>query len=258
MIVNGRFMELVILAAVSTTVLWLLQRKQVPYIRRVPGLDAIEEGVGRATEMDKPVLYSYGLGRGGITNQTLASLSILDYVAGLCARSDTQLVIPSGGDEQSYIVRPIAVDIVRNAYVREGKADEFDADTMIPFFSGMQFAYGMSVVGLTLERRPACYIYIGSQGADALMMCEAATNVGSYTIAHGGYAGNMAALACAADYLLIGEEVPAAGAYLSKDEAMLSTLRVQDLSRMVIWGFILVGAVLAQIGIDLIKNLAQT
>jgi hypothetical protein len=122
----------------------------------------------------------------------------------------------------------------------------------------MQFAYGMSVVGLTLDKRPACYIYVGSQGADALMMCEAATNVGSYTIAHGGYAGNMAALSCAADYLLIGEEVPAAGAYLSRDPALLSTLRVQDLSRMIVWAAILLGAILAQVGMTIIKDLAQT
>ncbi|MGB9586647.1 MAG: DUF6754 domain-containing protein, partial [Armatimonadota bacterium] len=31
------------------------------YIRRVPGLNAIDEAVGRATEMGRPILFSPGI-----------------------------------------------------------------------------------------------------------------------------------------------------------------------------------------------------
>ena len=57
----------------------------VPEIRKISGLEAIDESIGRATEMGKPVLYNIGMG--DITNaDTLASLPILEYVTKTCAK----------------------------------------------------------------------------------------------------------------------------------------------------------------------------
>ena len=52
------------------------------YIRKMPGIDAIEEGIGRATEMGKPVLYIPGID--DLQDiQTIASMLILGQVSKL-------------------------------------------------------------------------------------------------------------------------------------------------------------------------------
>ena len=37
----------------------LAKRKDI-FLRRIPGLDAVDEAIGRATELGKPVLYMTG------------------------------------------------------------------------------------------------------------------------------------------------------------------------------------------------------
>jgi hypothetical protein len=51
------------------------------------------------------------------------------------------------------------------------------------------------------------------------------------------------------DYTLIGEELYAASAYLSKEPIQIGTLRGQDLGKAVILSVILIGTVIATIGV---------
>ncbi len=55
------------------------QRGRVPFIRRIAGLNAIDEAVGRATEMGRPVMMVPGIS--GFDVVTLQALSIFSYVA---------------------------------------------------------------------------------------------------------------------------------------------------------------------------------
>ena len=57
-----------------------LAGKKKLFIRRIAGLEALDEAVGRSTEMGKPVLYVTGLADVDDI-QTLAALSILSHVA---------------------------------------------------------------------------------------------------------------------------------------------------------------------------------
>ena len=50
------------------------------FIRRIPGLEAVDEAIGRATEMGRSIMYILGLG--GVSNvATIASMNILSQVA---------------------------------------------------------------------------------------------------------------------------------------------------------------------------------
>lgn len=60
------------------------QRGRVPFIRRISGLNAIDEAVGRATEMGRPVMMVPGIS--GLDVVTLQALSIFSYVARAVAR----------------------------------------------------------------------------------------------------------------------------------------------------------------------------
>src|SRR5207244_3792102 len=56
-----------LLAAITALILGFIARarRQSLYIRRIPGLSAVEEAVGRAVEMGRPITFSLGLGQWG-------------------------------------------------------------------------------------------------------------------------------------------------------------------------------------------------
>jgi hypothetical protein len=59
----------------------------------------------------------------------------------------------------------------------------------------------------------------------------------------------------ACDYTLMGEELYAASAYLSKEPMLLGSLRGQDWGKLLVIASLLVGAVLRLLGFDWFVNL---
>jgi hypothetical protein len=256
-IYEGKFVALLLLLLVFALTIFFMTGGRRPYVRRVPGLDAIEDAVGRSTEMGKPVVCSYGWAFGSFDYWTVAALSILSHVADLSVKNDTRLIVPTGGSTGSFIVRPVAVDIVRLAYESQGKGDQFNENDM-PFLSGSQFAMGSGYAGILLSERPGSMIFTGSAGADAMMIAEVSNQVGAITITSATYMGNVAAMACASDYIMIGEEVPAAGAYLSQEPSQLASIRTQDIYKFIAIGLIVIGWALIQTGSDFIVQLLSS
>lgn len=254
-IAEGRFVGLILDIILFALVIYYTRGDKQIHIRRVAGLDAIEEAVGRAAEMGKPVVCSYGLG--GFTYWTLAGLAILSHVAELCARTGTRLIVPTGGSTSSLIVRPVAEEIVKTAYTVEGVPDQYNPDDL-PFLSGQQYAYVGGYVGILQRTRPASVIMTGSHWSDAMNIAETSNAVGAITITSGSYIANVAALACASDYILIGEEAPAAGAYLSDRPSDRASIRVQDIFKFLALGCIILGLVLSSLGINFVGNLLST
>jgi len=67
-----------------------IARRRELYIRRIAGLEALDEALGRATEMGKPVLFMHGL-YGMDQPSTIAAVNILGRVARRTAEYDTSL-----------------------------------------------------------------------------------------------------------------------------------------------------------------------
>lgn len=254
-IISGRFIGLLLNLTIFLAVIYYTTGQKKIYIRRVAGLDAIEEAVGRAAEMGKPVVASYGIG--GFTYWTLAGLAILAHIAKLTARTGTRLIVPTGGADASLIVRPVAEEIVKTAYTIEGVPDQFNPDDL-PFLSGQQYAYVGGYVGIMQRTRPASVIMTGSHASEAMNIAETSNAVGAITITSGSYISNVAALACASDYILIGEEAPAAGAYLSDDPHQRASIRVQDIYKWIALGLIILGLVLTNVNVTFIQDLLRT
>ena len=40
--------------------LWRAKRGHIPYVRPIPGIASLEEAVGRATELGRPVIFAMG------------------------------------------------------------------------------------------------------------------------------------------------------------------------------------------------------
>ncbi|HBK85208.1 MAG TPA: hypothetical protein DDZ53_04150, partial [Firmicutes bacterium] len=61
----------------------------------------------------------------------------------------------------------------------------------------------------------------------------------------------------ACDYCLLGEELYAAGAYLSQDKAKLGSIGAQDIAKAITMVILLVGSLLATAEIDGLANLLK-
>ena len=70
------------------------KREEKLYIRPIAGLAAMNEAIGRATEMGRPVLYVPGIADVDDI-QTIASMVILAEVSKLAASYDTRTIVPT-------------------------------------------------------------------------------------------------------------------------------------------------------------------
>ncbi len=214
-----------------------VRTKSTFFLRRIPGIDAIEEAIGRAAETDRPILYLTGsgelTGRGDASNMsTIAATVLLGEVAKRSAVSGTAITVP----HRSPIVMAIAQDMVKDAYRAAGRPDAYSDESNF-FIAADQFAYTAAVDGIMLRERPAANFFIGYYYAESLLLAETGAATGAMQIAGTDAEHQLPFFVATCDYTLIGEELYAASAYLSRDPALVGTLRGQDLGK----GFLLVG-----------------
>lgn len=215
---------------------------KIPPIHKVAGLDALDEALGRATEMGRPVHFSPGIG--SIDNaQTLAAFSILGYVAKACAKYDTALIVTN----RYSVIYPITEGIVKQAYMEVGKPDSFVADN-VRFLAEDQFAYASGVTGIMNRERPAANMLLGAFWAESLIFAEVGNTMGSIQISGTANTAQIPFFVAACDYCLIGEELFAASAYLSKDPVLVGNLIAGDWGKMGTIALVAIGALLTTFG----------
>jgi len=221
------------------------------FVRRIAGIEAVDEAIGRATEMGKPILYLTGLG--GVSDiSTLAGLNILSRVARKTAEYDTPLLLP-GNDP---FVMVIQREIVKGAHIDAGRPDTYKEEN-IYFVSDSQFAYVAAVNGVMLRERPAAIFYMGSFYAESLILAETGNSTGAIQIAGTDSDHQMPFFIAACDYTLIGEELYAASAYLSREPLLLGSLKGQDWGKLVLMVVIFTGIILESVGIHWILRFFQ-
>ena len=198
------------------------------FIRRIPGLDALDEAVGRATEMGKPVLYSSGLNPIDSIS-TIASMCILGEVARKVARYESRLIVPN----YDPIVMTVAQEVVKEAFLREGKPHLY-RESDIFFLSPEQFSYAAGISGIMLRERPATNLFIGYFYAESLILAEAGNMSGAIQVAATDAIMQLPFFVAACDYTIIGEELYAASAYLSRRPDLVATIKTEDWFKMIL------------------------
>ncbi|MBM3211489.1 hypothetical protein FJZ33_04660 [Candidatus Poribacteria bacterium] len=221
------------------------------FIRKIAGLDAIDEAIGRATEMGRSVLYVSGLG--GIRSvPTIASLNILSRIAHKTAEYGTPLYVP-GNDP---VVVNIAKEVVQNAYLDAGHPEIYRSENIF-FVSEEQFPYAAAVDGIIIREKPAAIFYLGVFMAESLILAEVGNSVGSVQVAGTDSITQLPFFITSCDYTLMGEELYAASAYLSKDPLLLGSLRGQDWGKLIVIVMIILGVILQLIGVGWFINLLK-
>jgi len=198
------------------------------FVRKIPGLLAVDEAVGRATEMGKPILYVPGLT--GISDvATIAAMNILGEIAKKIARYDSNLIVPNTDP----IVYTVAREVVKEAYAQAGRPDAFKPDSVY-FVTDSQFAYAAAVDGIMTREKPAANFFMGYFYAEALILAETGASTGAVQIAGTDSVMQLPFFITACDYTLMGEELYAASAYLSREPLLLGGLIGQDWGKAII------------------------
>jgi len=248
---------ILVFAVVFTTLIllythWARQGKSL-FVRKISGLDAIEEAVGRATEMGKPVLFIPGISEIDEI-ETIAGLSILGRVARITAQYETPLIVPV----RYPMVLAAGQEVVEQAYASMGKKDAYDRDT-VKYVAGEQFAFTATVNGIMMRDRPAANIYMGAFFAESLLLAETGNAAGSIQIAGTARPEQLPFFVAACDYTLMGEELYAASSYLSHEPLLLGGLKGQDFIKIILVVMIIIGVILLTLGIgEEFKDLLKT
>ena len=208
------------------------------FIRKITGLDAVDEAVGRATEMGRPILYCMGIGLVDYI-ATIASFNILGEIAKKTGQYETPLIVPTSDP----VVYTVAREIVKESYATIGRPDLFDTDKVY-FVTDSQFAYAAAVDGVMLREKPAANFFIGYFKAESLIMAETGASTGAIQIAGTDQITQLQFFVTACDFTLIGEELYAASAYISKEPLLLGAIKGEDLGKIVILSALAVASII--------------
>ncbi len=249
---TGRTVVLIFVIIFTSLVIFFVnsaRKGRELYVRPIPGMDAVDEAVGRATEMGRPILYVLGLST--ISDvATIASLTILGRVAKKVAEFQSKLLVPCCDP----IVMTVAQEVVKSAYLDAGRPDAYDEGN-IWFLSRSQFAYAAGVNGIMLREKTATNFYLGMFYAESLVLAETGNIAGSIQIAGTDAVTQLPFFITSCDYTLIGEEFYAASAYLSREPKLLGSLKAQDWGKAGFIVLIILGGFFASIHFDAFVNL---
>ena len=221
------------------------------YLRPIEGINAVDEAIGRSTELGKPVLYT--LGFCDISDvATLASLSVLSYVAEKCAKFGTPLIVPN----YDPVVMSVAQEVVKEAYIKADKLEEYKEEN-IYFLSQRYFTYAAAICGIMVREKPAANFFVGVFHAESLLLAETGASTGAIQIAGTDQVTQLPFFITACDYTLIGEELYAAGAYMSKNHILTGTLKAQDSIKAIIVMILGIGFLLSILEITDISTILK-
>lgn len=227
----------------------LARHGKVSYVRPISGMSEIDNAIGRATEMGRPILYVMGLGAPDEI-ATIASYTILARVARKTAEYRTDIIVPCNEP----IVMTIAQETVKNAYLEAGHPDAYNEE-MVFYVTSMQFAYVAAVNGIMLRERTATNCYFGKFYAESLLLSETGNIAGSIQVAGTDEVAQLPFFVTTCDYTLIGEELYAASAYLGRDPLLLGALKSQDLAKAIVMLLILIGTIMISFNYTWLKDL---
>lgn len=220
-------------------------------IRSISGLEALDEAIGRCTEMGRPAHFTFGIGE--MDANVLAAFDVLGHVSRQCARMDTDIIVTNALGE----VQMMTEELVRSSYIAEGKAESYKPDN-VRFLSNVQTAYMSAILGIFERERPAANLMMGPFFAESMMLAEAGQQIGAIQVGGTGRTIQVPFFVAACDYTLIGDELFVAGAYLGRHPARAGAVYAQDFGKWVALILTVIGVILTTFGSPAIVNFLKT
>ena len=250
--VEGRtsgFIALVILAILLWFFIRRAERGNIEVIRKLAPLEAMEEGVGRAIEMGRPTLVTYSFAD-SFDPATMVGLDTVRYLAKITAEKGGKLLVAVGAAR----TLPVARENYREGCIEGGAPEMFD-EKNVYFFTQQQWAYASGVMGLMQRERPATCVFIGPFLVEGIHLGIHSRRLETLAIGGNPSYSMGAFMFVTMDYVLFGEEIYAAGAYMSGDPVIISTLATEDVFKWVFALITVIGSILMAFGSDIVIRL---
>lgn len=232
----GIFVTLVMVAFILFNIYRAQKGKKELFIRRIPGLNAIDDAIGRATEMGRPIFMVPGIG-------TLNAISVQAVnIFAQVTKTASQFATPIRMCIADAAVYTVAQEVIRDVYQRQGMLDRYDVDS-VRFISDRQFAFAAGVSGLLHREKAAATFLLGEFYAESLIFAETANSIGAIQIAGSTQTSQTPFFVAACDYVLLGDEFYAASAYLTREPVLVGSLVGQDWCKIMITAAVFLGAV---------------
>jgi hypothetical protein len=253
-IVSGRLFSLFIMLVVWLATVYVInevRRGNVFEIRRVPGLDAIDEALGRCVETGRPVIATPSWRPlGSYALPMMAGIALTRHTCLRAAELELPIIMPVGSAD----TYPLIVKNYEQACIEAGKPELYDPDN-VKYMSGQQWAFSTGLFQLMIDNNAGACIFVGRWSAETLSVTTVGNRIGAFQIGGTGQFSNTSFFAITADYTLIGDELYAAAAYVSEDPELKSFLTAQDVAKLIAAAIIVVGVILSSIGIDIVSQL---
>jgi uncharacterized protein DUF6754 len=218
-----------------------------PALRTIAAIEKIRMAMPEAAEDGRTVhvaLGTSGLSDAGVM-QTLAGLDVLDFLSEQSIVSSHAPLVTTADPTTMLAAQSVAS---RSLRARDQQA-QFDP-LNVRFIGGTTHApaaYAAGVIEL-LERRTVAASYsLGQFGDEYLLVSEAAARSGTPEVAGSGNLQGLAFMALSARYLIVGEELFAAGAYLRRMPWHVAALVTSDIVRWLITAGLLAVVILKTI-----------
>ena len=143
--------------------------------------------------------------------------------------------------------------IVKESYLKAGRPDAFNPDSVF-YLTDDQFGFVAGVDGIIVREKPAANFFLGAFYAESLILAETGFASGAIQTAGTAMPSQLPFFVTACDYTLIGEELFAASAYLSKDPQQLGSLKGQDIGKAIFLFVLITGIIFEILGISWLKD----
>lgn len=258
-VIGGKSFALLSLVVLSFVIIYSIMRSRKAEkpigIRRIAGLESLEEVVGRSTETGRPIHFTTGITGiegGDTTARVLGGLELMAWMTRRAAHYSTQLVVTVCKPSTYAVTR----EIVRSTYVQEGKQELYN-ENMVRFISDDQFAYASTAANIMQEEKISGNIMVGGFGGEAILLAETGSALGAIQVAGDTNINQIPFFVVTCDYTLLGEEMFAAGASLGGNRDVLGSLRAQDFGKAVAVVLMIIGTILTTVGNPVLTNLLK-
>lgn len=223
-------------------------------IRRLAPLEAMPEAVGRCAEMGKPIYYMPGIGTSLSLISgayTLAGITILGRLASFAAKAGVRIRLFT----VTIDAMPLIQETLKNAYAAEGRTEMYSDDDieLIANQSSLVSRY----IGAVQREKPAAACLIGYLAYESVVLAEAGNLIGALQISGTVNLYQIPFLVASTDYTLIMEEVFAAAAAVSGDAGAVGPIAAEDMTKLVSLGIMILGMILAPLGIKFLVELLR-
>jgi hypothetical protein len=233
---------------------WFIRRAlsgKVPKVRKIAALGGIDEAIGRATEMGRPVHWTHGHGGAGLysdrSGDHMAGLSILSYVARRCFELGAELKASVGFAEMV----PVAEDVIYQQALATGHPEYFKRDLVL-YNTDNWIGYDLYTMTSIVDMKAGANILTGNVDTTtgAIIACGGIL-AGAMNIVGSRRADAIAQMVPFSDYFLMGDELPAAGAIISGDVDTIACVISGDLSKILYIVIIFMATIMSTLGLSI-------